>query len=58
MAAVATVVAAVAAFVGAATLIAASVADELHAVADIACDWVSRSTHGSVQSVLLEAIEP
>ena len=58
VAAVATVVAAVAAFVGAATLIAASVADELHAVADIACDWVSRSTHGSVHSVLLEAVEP
>ena len=58
VAAVATVVAAVAAFVGAATLVAASVADELDAVADIACDLVSRSTHGSVPLELLVAIEP
>ena len=56
VAAVATAVAAVIAV--AATLVAASVADELHAVADIACDWVSRSTHGSVRLELPVAIEP
>ena len=60
VAAVATAVAAVAviAVVAAATLAAASVADELDAVADIACDWVSRSTHGSVRLELPVAIEP
>ena len=66
VAAVATAVAAVAvvaavsvvAVVAAATLVAANVADELDAVVDIACDWVSRSTHGSVRLELPVAIEP